>query len=358
MTNIADFDTTDLDILLTRLSFHLPEEYIAQTGAEPRDSSRLMIAPPHGLPIQHQHFRDLPQWLQAGDLLVFNESKVIPARVMARKPQTSHGGGGQVEVLLLREESPLIWSAYLKPARRAGTELWLGEHHARVEDTGLDTRLLHFDYDIKPFLDDIGRLPLPPYIESGDTDKEAHWRTRYQTVYAREAGSVAAPTAGLHFTSELLTSLKNAGIETTQVTLHVGAGTFKPITGTVSEHVMHAERYHISTNSAQQINNARREGRRIIAVGTTTVRTLESAFDGQQVIAGEGDTRIFITPPNAVHVPDLLITNLHLPHSTLLLLVTAFAGEDTIRAAYKEALHERYRFYSLGDAMLLYNSSR
>lgn len=349
-----------LDEILARLHFDLPQERIAQTGAEPRDTSRLMVVGTEpAAPPEHLHFYDLPKLLRKGDLLVFNESRVIPARVMARKPLVNGQGGGQIEVLLLREESHNVWSAYLKPARRAGPELWLGghehdpqAHRAQIVGTLEDgARLLQFDHDIKPHLEEIGRLPLPPYIAAGDSDEV--WRERYQTVYAREHGSVAAPTAGLHFTPQLLQQLSELGVEQAKVTLHVGAGTFKPISGPVSEHVMHAERYSIRPEAAHAINAAKAEGRRIIAVGTTTVRTLESAWDGKQVQAGEGDTRIFITPGVQVHVPDLLITNLHLPDSTLLLLVAAFAGEQNIKHAYAAALAHGYRFYSLGDAMLL-----
>ncbi len=340
------------DAVLERLNFTLPPERIAQTGAEPRDSSRLMVV---GHDLSHHRFRELPDLLRPGDLLVFNQSRVIPARVMARKPVTPDGhGGGQVEVLLLREEEANIWSAYLKPARRAGKELWLGEHRAEVVGILEDgARLLRFDTDLKPHLDEIGRLPLPPYIDAGDDDEV--WRVRYQTVYARDPGSVAAPTAGLHFTPELLAQLDEMGVERCAVTLHVGAGTFRPIQGSVAAHTMHAERYSVSETAAAAIKRARNEGRRVVAVGTTTVRTLESAWNGGAVQPGEGDTRIFITPGTPVHVPDLLITNLHLPGSTLLLLVAAFAGEGRIRAAYDAALAGSYRFYSLGDAMLLKN---
>ena len=346
------------DEVLARLHFDLPESRIAQTGAEPRDTSKLLVV---GEQLQHRIFRDLPDLLRPGDLLVFNESRVIPARVMARKPVMNGLGGGAVEVLLLREEwdaGANVWSAYLKPARRAGNELWLGGDEStghRAEVVGVlddGARLLRFDHDIKPHLDEIGRLPLPPYIDAGDSDET--WRERYQTVYAKTPGSVAAPTAGLHFTPELLARLDALGVERASVTLHVGAGTFKPIQGSVADHVMHAERYEVSAATAAAINRARAEGRRIVAVGTTTVRTLESAWDGEKVRAGAGETRIFITPSTRVNVPDLLITNLHLPGSTLLLLVAAFAGEEAIRAAYAEALAREYRFYSLGDAMLLY----
>lgn len=345
------------DEVLARLHFDLPESRIAQTGAEPRDSSRLMVV---GESVQHRVFRDLPSLLRPGDLLVFNESKVIPARVLARKPVVNGFGGGVVEVLLLREEfdqGANVWSAYLKPARRAGNELWLGQEEGqghRAEVVGVlddGARLLRFDHDIKPHLDEIGRLPLPPYIDAGDSDDT--WRERYQTVYAKTPGSVAAPTAGLHFTPELLAHLDEMGVQRASVTLHVGAGTFKPIQGSVADHVMHAERYEVSAETAAAITRARAEGRRIVAVGTTTVRTLESAWDGEKVQAGAGETRIFITPGTPVQVPDLLLTNLHLPGSTLLLLVAAFAGVDRIQAAYAAALAQDYRFYSLGDAMLL-----
>ncbi|WP_161881879.1 tRNA preQ1(34) S-adenosylmethionine ribosyltransferase-isomerase QueA [Deinococcus alpinitundrae] len=338
------------DAVLARLNFGLPESRIAQTGAEPRDSSKLMVV---GESLQHRIFNELPELLRSGDLLVFNQSRVIPARVMARKPLVNRQGGGLIEVLLLREEATNLWSAYLKPARRAGKELWLGDHKAEVVGVLDDgARLLRFETDLKPHLDEIGRLPLPPYIAAGD---DRVWRERYQTVYARDDGSVAAPTAGLHFTPKLLARLDERGVEQAHVTLHVGAGTFKPVQGSVADHVMHAERYAVTPATAAAINRARAEGRRVVAVGTTTVRTLESAWDGQQVQAGEGDTRIFITPGTPVNVPDLLITNLHLPGSTLLLLVAAFAGEARIRAAYDAALAGDYRFYSLGDAMLLEN---
>ncbi|AIZ44590.1 S-adenosylmethionine:tRNA ribosyltransferase-isomerase [Deinococcus radiopugnans] len=350
---MPDPNLHDADAVLARLNFTLPPERIAQTGAEPRDSSRLMVVGPHE--ISPHVFSDLPTLLRPGDLLVFNQSRVIPARVMARKPVTPEGhGGGTVEVMLLREEENNVWSAYLKPARRAGKELWLGEHRAEVVGILEDgARLLRFEHDLKPHLDEIGRLPLPPYIDAGDDDEV--WRERYQTVYARDPGSVAAPTAGLHFTPDLLSTLDAMGVERCAVTLHVGAGTFRPITGSVADHTMHAERYVVSEATAQAINHARAQGRRVVAVGTTTVRTLESAWDGTAVQAGEGDTRIFITPGTQVRVPDLLLTNLHLPGSTLLLLVAAFAGEDRIRAAYDAALAGDYRFYSLGDAMLLEN---
>jgi len=329
---------------LAFLNFDLPEDLIAQTGAEPRDASRLLVvdATPGDVTLRDRVFRDLVEELRPGDLMVFNESKVIPARVMASKPS-----GGRVEVLLLREERPLVWSAMLRGAKRAGRELLLGDLRAEVVDVlPGGERLLRFEEDVKPHLERIGSLPLPPYIHGDVGD-------RYQTVYAREAGSVAAPTAGLHFTPDLLARLEAMGVERAAVTLHVGAGTFRPVTGPVEEHVMHAERFEISPGTAGAVNRAKREGRRVVAVGTTTVRALESAWHEGELRAGPGETSIFIRPGDPVHVPDVLITNFHLPNSTLLLLVAAFSGRDTIREAYAHALRERYRFYSLGDAMLL-----
>lgn len=347
------------DEILEFLKFDLPSERIAQTGAEPRDSSRLMVVGEQA--ISHRIFHDLPALLRPGDLLVFNESRVIPARVMAHKPVQGGMGGGRVEVMLLRQElsegEGQVWSAYLKPAKRAGHELWLGERDpVRAEVVGVlpdGARLLRFAEDLWPHLERIGTLPLPPYISSDP----AQFAERYQTVYATVPGSVAAPTAGLHFTPELLARVDALGVERSSVTLHVGAGTFKPIMGSVADHVMHAEQYQISDETARAVNRAKRQGRRVVAVGTTTVRALQSAWDGHTLHVGGGDTRIFITPGYAQFAPDVLITNLHLPGSTLLLLVAAFAGIQRIRAAYDEALTQGYRFYSLGDAMWLERAS-
>ena len=348
----------DPDAVLAALNFDLPPALIAQTGAEPRDSSRLMVVGRES--IRHSVFHDLPTLMRPGDLLVFNESRVIPARVMAHKPAAAGLGGGKVEVLLLRQEALPdlglhVWSAYLKPAKRAGNELWLGHPDARpvrAEVVGAlpdGARLLRFAEDILPHLERIGTLPLPPYIVADP----AQIAERYQTVYAQTPGSVAAPTAGLHFTPELLARLDSQGVERASVTLHVGAGTFKPIAGRVADHLMHAEQFEISVETAEAVTRARREGRRVVAVGTTTVRALQSAWDGRRLAAGPGDTRIVITPGYSGFLPDVLITNLHLPGSTLLLLVSAFAGVERIRAAYDAALEQKYRFYSLGDAMWL-----
>ena len=327
--------------------FTLPQTQIAQSGLEPRDSSKLMVLCADGT-LEHRIFRHLTAYLQSGDLLVMNESRVIPARLEARKPT-----GGKLEVLLLREHRPLEWSAYLKPARRAGDTLIFGEGQATANIVGQledGARILRFDVNIKPLLDDLGRLPLPPYIQNDLVGE------RYQTVYSRERGSVAAPTAGLHFTLELLNSLERMGVERHFVTLHVGAGTFKPISGLLENHQMHEEVFSIPPSTASAINRAKLEGRRIVAVGTTTVRALESAVSNGQVQAGEGVTSIFIHPPYTFQIPDLLITNFHLPNSSLMLLVGAFAGEGRIKAAYFSALEFDYRFYSLGDAMLIFKN--
>lgn len=336
-----------LSEILADLHFELPPERIAQTGAEPRDSARLMVVQEN---IVHARFFQLGEFLRTDDLLVFNESRVIPARVMGRK----EGSGGQIETMLLREEEHAVWSAYLRPAKRVRGALRYGEgeHALRAEVVDVlpdGARLLRFDRDIKPHLPHIGRLPLPPYIEGNAAD----FGERYQTVYARDDGSVAAPTAGLHFTPGLIESL---GLEVARLSLHVGAGTFQPIRGPVEEHTMHHERFFISAAAAAQINAARAAGRRVVAVGTTTLRALESALDeAGRVQAGAGDTGIFIHPPARVRSAAALITNFHLPDSTLLLLVAAFAGTETIKAAYLAALEGDYRFYSLGDAMLLEN---
>jgi S-adenosylmethionine:tRNA ribosyltransferase-isomerase len=320
-------------------------------GVEPRDSSRLLVAQRGGLDFKHRRFFDLPEYLRAGDLLVLNESRVIPARLEGRKPT-----GGTVEAMLLRELTPLRWSAYLKPARRVamGGQLDFGPAgtprvSARIVGVLEDgARVLEFERDVKPHLDEIGAVPLPPYITAA-TPAE-----RYQTVYAREPGSVAAPTAGLHFTPELLQRVEGMGVGITRVTLHVGAGTFKPIAGSIEEHVMHGEEYFVPEEAASAVNTAKAEGRRVVAVGTTAVRTLESAWTGSGLRPGGGETALFIRPGYRYQVVDALVTNFHLPRSTLLLLVAAFAGYDTMRAAYDTALAGDYRFYSLGDAMLIH----
>jgi S-adenosylmethionine:tRNA ribosyltransferase-isomerase len=333
---------------LAAYDYDLPAALIAHTGAEPRDSSRLLCVDRYGRGLRHQVFRDLAQELRAGDVLVTNETRVIPARLQAKRPS-----GGAVEVLLLREHAPSHWSAYLKPAKRlvVGETLHFAGLCASVTELLPDGgRMLRFERDIKPELDRLGALPLPPYIENNDP--ELLYGERYQTVYARERGSVAAPTAGLHFTPSLLALLQEIGVIFAPITLHVGAGTFKPVTDLANHH-MHAEVYQVAATSAATVNHAKAEGRRVVAVGTTSLRTLESAWQDGQLQSGSGETTLFIRPGHSFASTDALITNFHLPKSTLLMLVAAFAGYDTMMNAYTVALAEHYRFYSLGDAMLI-----
>jgi len=335
--NLEDFD------------YPLPPELIAQSGAEPRDTSRLMVVDRKTGQIAHRIFRDLPQFLRAGDVLVLNESMVIPARTFATNPH-----GTALEVLLVREipSSPGLWEALLKPARRAkiGSLLTFADGlTATVEAIEKDgTRLLRFSGNLWAHLERIGQTPLPPYIHA-PVDP-----ARYQTVYAKTPGSVAAPTAGLHFTPELLDRVRAQGVEIQYVTLHVGPGTFKPVHDDPDKHVMHLEPYEVSPQTAAAINRAKAEGRRVIAVGTTVVRTLETAHSPELgVRPGAGETQLFIRPGFKYQVVDALITNFHLPKSTLLMLVSAFMGHELMQRAYRTAVAERYRFYSLGDVMLI-----
>ena len=343
------FDLDDYD-------YHLPPERIAQTGVEPRDASKLMIVRRHGLEFQHRVFRDITDYLVPGDVLVLNRTRVIPARLMAHKPS-----GGTLEVLLLREHTHLRWSAYLKPARRVAVGGTLGfgpladgrTLTATVESVLDDgARMLHFSEDVKRHLSSLGALPLPPYIKTENVGE------RYQTVYATDPGSVAAPTAGLHFTQGLLEGLHRQGVEIWPVTLHVGAGTFKPVSISIEDHVMHSEPFVVPRETAEAVTKAKRERRRVIAVGTTVVRTLETAWKdlpegGAWLEPGLGESALFIRPPYEFRVIDALVTNYHLPKSTLLMLVAAFAGFETMKAAYQQALEHDYRFYSLGDAMFI-----
>jgi S-adenosylmethionine:tRNA ribosyltransferase-isomerase len=337
---------------LEDFDYHFPPELIAQSGVEPRDASRLMVLHRESGRLEHRVFREVVDYLREGDVLVLNQSKVIPARLFATNPQ-----GTPVEVLLVRELSPegmaegcgSVWEAMLKPAKRAKGGLrfadGLGAEVIAVEEDG--TRVLRFSGDVWEHLETLGQTPLPPYIHE-PVDPQ-----RYQTVYARTPGSVAAPTAGLHFTPELLGHIREMGVEIRYVTLHVGPGTFKPVKDDPDRHHMHVEPYEVPTETAQAVNQARAEGRRVVAVGTTVVRTLESAWQGGQLAAGQGETRLFIRPGFTFHVVDALITNFHLPRSTLLMLVSAFAGYELTMRAYRTAVEQRYRFYSLGDAMLI-----
>lgn len=335
------------------LDYHLPPQLIAQEGVEPRDHSRLMVLHRSTGQLSHRRFFDLVEYLRPGDLLVTNQSRVIPARLWARNPQ-----GTPIEVLLVREQPGDLpgqrWQAMLRPARRARGDLRLDHPGlvARVVEVLEDgLRLLEFSQNLWPLLDQLGQLPLPPYIHSS-IDPE-----RYQTVYARQPGSVAAPTAGLHFTQRLLDQLYQQGVQHCSITLHVGPGTFKPIAEQPQQHQMHPEVYQIEAEVAQQITLARQQGRRIVAVGTTVVRTLEAAWQGDRATgelqAGSADTQLYIQPGYPFRAVDALITNFHLPRSTLLLLVEALAGSELIRRAYQTAIEQEYRFYSMGDAMFI-----
>lgn len=344
---------------LEAYDYFLPPELIAQGGAEPRDAARMLVVYREGpFRVEHQRVRDLPEFLRPGDLLVFNESKVIPARLWARKPT-----GGKVEILLVRElvreRTFGLWEALLGPARKAppGTKLFFLSPKDLSPVPGLEAevvggeegvRLLRFQGDLLAHLEAVGEVPLPPYIKTRVPLE------RYQTVYAQRPGSVAAPTAGLHFTPELLERLRGIGVELSFLTLHVGPGTFRPVKGDPEAHRMHPEPFEIPEATAEAVNRAKAEGRRVLAVGTTVVRALESAYrEGEGVVLGGGETRLFIRPPYAFKVIDGLFTNFHLPRSTLLMLVAAFLGRERTLEAYRIAVAEGYRFYSLGDAMLV-----
>lgn len=340
--------------MLTRdFDFHLPDHCIAQEPPE-RGTSRLLVLAATDRQ-RHRAIGDLPELLQAGDLLVLNDTRVLPARLFGIRRST----GGRMEALLAERLEPRRWEALLRPGKRArpGTVIDFADgFSAEVESKGDDGRFrLIFSAAVEPQLETHGHMPLPPYIKRPDNAAD---RARYQTVYARRPGAIAAPTAGLHFTAPLLAELAARGIERTHVTLHVGLGTFKPVTATlVHEHEMDGERYEISVEATEAIRHTRESGGRVVAVGTTVVRTLESAArETGQVVAGSGRTELFITPGFQFRAVDLLLTNFHLPRSTLLMLVCALAGRDPVLEAYHEAIREGYRFYSYGDAMLLERS--
>ncbi|HEX5167082.1 MAG TPA: tRNA preQ1(34) S-adenosylmethionine ribosyltransferase-isomerase QueA [Thermomicrobiales bacterium] len=339
-----------------RLDYDLPEELIAQQPAEPRDSSRLLVVSRSDGSLQDHIFRELPTLLQPGDLIVVNDTRVLPARLLARR-----SSGGRVELLLLARQADGSWQSMARPARRLrpGETLTLLDHsdalsgdHVEVigrEDDSVIVRF-HDEADVQRH----GRVPLPPYIHESAPDPE-----RYQTVYSREPGSAAAPTAGLHFTDAVMDACRERGVEFASVTLHVGLDTFQPIkTADARDHQIHSEWFAVSAATLNAVAAAKREGRRVVAVGTTSVRTLESVAD--VVLANElpadaisGPTRLYITPGYQYRVVDVMLTNFHLPRTTLLLLVSAFAGEELMRDAYAHAIRERYRFYSFGDAMLI-----
>jgi S-adenosylmethionine:tRNA ribosyltransferase-isomerase len=359
--------------------FYLPGELIAQHPTAARDASRLLVMRRDQTRLEHKTFRDILEIFQRGDVLVLNNSRVFPARLHAVNPKT----GGSFEILLLEENACNDWWAMMRPGKRArlGTEIFLTNHRGErteIRVTVLATneeghRRLRFEqtdvgvnsataFNICDKLDELGELPLPPYIQRTPHNQSEEDRARYQTVYARDNGSVAAPTAGLHFTEDLLNETRTRGVDVCHVTLHVGLGTFAPVKADhLEEHVMHHERFHVTSEVADKINIAKSAGRRIIAVGTTSVRVLESVareHDGK-IIAGAGRTNIFIHPPYRFRIVDALVTNFHLPRSTLLMLVSAFAapgemnGREKIIAAYDAAVRERYRFFSYGDAMVI-----
>ncbi|MCR4963864.1 MAG: tRNA preQ1(34) S-adenosylmethionine ribosyltransferase-isomerase QueA [Firmicutes bacterium] len=333
--------------------YDLPQELIAQDAAEPRDSSRLLVMDRQSGAITHSVFHDLGEFLRPGDLLVLNETKVLPARIYARR-----SGGGAVELLLLKATGLNTWQTLVRPGNKAlpGRKLYfdLPEVWAEIIDTAEEgTRIVEFHHPGNFFdlLDRLGTMPLPPYIKKPLIDQ-----SRYQPVYAKEKGSAAAPTAGLHFTPELLRRLpEEYGVNICKILLHVGLGTFRPVkTDTVENHHMHSEFYRLSPEAAAQINGVREAGGRIIAVGTTSVRTLETVADEMgRVYPGEGWTDIFIYPGYRFKIIDGMVTNFHLPKSTLIMLVSAFAGRENVRNAYQVAVEEKYRFFSFGDAMLL-----
>lgn len=337
---------------LTDFSYELPKELIAQHPAEPRDHARLMLYDRKTGAVEHKHFYDLADELRAGDVLVFNDSKVIPARLYGKRVPT----GGKVEVLLLTPVGEDRWEVLVKPGKKAlpGTTIeFPGGLQAEVLDrTDFGGRVVHFTYDgvFDDIIDKIGEMPLPPYIHEKMEDPN-----EYQTVYARERGSAAAPTAGLHFTDELLQKIRDKGVEEVFVTLHVGLGTFRPVEEeNIEDHQMHSEFYSITPEAADAINRAKAEGRRIIAVGTTSIRTLESAGTTGTLKAGSGWTNIFIYPGFTFHIVDALVTNFHLPESTLLMLISALSTREQILHAYEIAVKEKYRFFSFGDAMFIH----
>ncbi len=333
--------------------YTLPKELIAQTPAEPRDHSRLLVLHRESRALEHRHFYDLPDYLEPGDLLVVNDSRVLPARLYGNK----EGTGGHMEFLLLQQREPMVWEILVKPGKRAkpGARFAFGEGKLTGEILEVlegGNRLCRFSCagEFYETLEEIGKMPLPPYITEELGDRE-----RYQTVYSKELGSAAAPTAGLHFTPELLEKLRDKGVGIETVTLHVGLGTFRPVKEEeITDHKMHTEHYVLPERTAKAIRQAKAGGHRVIAVGTTSCRTLESvaSFHGE-IRPCAGDTGIFLYPGYEYKVLDGLITNFHLPESTLIMLVSAFAGYDFTMEAYRVAVEEKYRFFSFGDACLI-----
>ncbi len=341
------------DLKTSDFYFDLPKELIAQDPLENRSSSRLLMVDKNAGVVRHEIFHNIVDYLHAGDCLVLNDTKVLPARLLGIKPDT----GAQVEVLLLKRREGNVWESLVKPGKkvRPGAKLTFGEGilNAEVLDVVEEgNRLIRFSYNgiFEEVLDQLGEMPLPPYITHKLKDKN-----RYQTVYAKYDGSAAAPTAGLHFTSELLAQIEKKGVKLAYVTLHVGLGTFRPVKADhILEHHMHSEYYQITQSAAEMINEAKKSGHRVICVGTTSCRTIESAADESGILSECcGDTEIFIYPGYQFKVMDCLITNFHLPESTLVMLVSALAGRENVLQAYKEAVKEKYRFFSFGDAMFV-----
>lgn len=333
--------------------FDLPQELIAQDPLEDRSSSRLLVLDKHTGEISHHVFKDIVDYLKPGDCLVLNNTKVIPARLLGER----EGTGAHVEVLLLKRKEVDVWETLVKPGKKCkpGTRLSFGDGLLKaevLETVEEGNRLIRFEYEgiWEEVLDRLGEMPLPPYITHKLQDKN-----RYQTVYAKYEGSAAAPTAGLHFTKELLEQIETKGVTIAYVTLHVGLGTFRPVKEeNVLEHHMHSEYYQVPEAEAEKINAAKKNGGRIICVGTTSCRTVESAADEQGIVhAGSGNTEIFIYPGYRFKVLDALITNFHLPESTLVMLVSALAGREHVLSAYEEAIRQKYRFFSFGDAMFI-----
>lgn len=333
--------------------YDLPQELIAQDPLSDRSSSRLMVLDKNTGEIEHKIFRDIVDYLNPGDCLVINDTKVIPARLIGQKVGTD----AKIEVLLLKRRSDNIWETLVKPGKkmREGAEVVFGDGLLKGKVIGVvdeGNRLIQFEYDgiFEEILDRLGQMPLPPYITHQLKDKN-----RYQTVYAKHEGSAAAPTAGLHFTKELLSEIEAMGVKIAHVTLHVGLGTFRPVkVETIEEHHMHSEFYVVEEEEAKKINDTKKNGGRVICVGTTSCRTLESATGEDGILkAGSGWTEIFIYPGYKFKILDCLITNFHLPESTLVMLVSALAGREHVLAAYQEAIKEKYRFFSFGDAMFI-----
>lgn len=347
-------EMTENTLKTSDFNFDLPEELIAQTPIEPRDASRLMTLDKHTGTLGHYHFRDILDLLEPSDCLILNDSRVLPARLYGVKEET----GAHVEFLLLENKGGDVWEALAGPGKRAkkGSRFTFGEGllHCEVVDVLEDgNRLIHFEYEGMFFnlLDQIGQMPLPPYIKAKLEDQE-----RYQTVYSKETGSAAAPTAGLHFTPELLEKIQAKGIRLGFVTLHVGLGTFRPVSADkITDHKMHSEHYFMPQGTADLINETKRNGGRVVAVGTTSCRTIESVAQREGCFReSEGWTDIFIYPGYEFHGLDALITNFHLPESTLIMLVSALAGREHVLHAYKTAVQEKYRFFSFGDAMFIH----